>query len=229
MSGRWLAVALVSVGLAMGSSACSRHDTHIEPGDTSGLLARIAVLPFRTDATLDASGTVSAAPEGTPSVPASVGVHAAVVLAGAFRDMGLSVVEQSVVERAFEARGDAAIDPEAARELGEQLAATLVIVGVLTRYEERRGSALGVERPATVWYQVALVRTEDGKVLGRDQFDYTQKPLSANVLELGRVVEEGGFGWQTSRQILDAALARTATRLVRGLTRGRPAVVSPGG
>jgi len=227
MSCRWLAVVLVSVGLGVGG--CSRHDTHIEPGDKSGLLARIAVLPFRTDGMLDTSGSVGAAPEGVPPVPASAGQHAAVVLAGAFRDMGLSVVEQSVVERAIEARQQKSIDVEAASELGEQLAATLVVFGVLTRYEDRKGSALGVERPATVWYQVALVRTEDGKLLGRDQFDYTQKPPSANILELGRVVEEGGFGWQTSQQILDAALARTATRLVRGLTRGRPAVAATGG
>src|SRR5690606_28435302 len=142
-----------------------RHDTHIEPGDKSGLLARVAVLPFRTGSMLDARGVVQAAPPGTPEVPESVGEYAAVVLAEALRDLGLTVVDQDVVERTIEARDDAPLDTEVASELGEQLAATLVVFGILTRYEDRQGSALGVERPATVWYQVGLVRTEDGKLL----------------------------------------------------------------
>jgi hypothetical protein len=200
---------------------CSRHDTHIEPGDKRGALARVAVLPFRTGGMLGESGDVSPPPPDAPAVPASVGPHAASVLGGALRGLGLNVVEQGVVDHALKARSGEAFGIALAKDLGEQLSASLIAIGVISRYEEREGSALGIERPATVWYQVALVRSEDGSILGRDQFDYTQKPLSANVLELGRVMEEGGFGWQTREQILDAALARTAQRLVRGLSRVR--------
>lgn len=217
-----LAVMIACVGVL----GCWRHDTQIELGDPRIVHARIAVLPFETGGVLGEGGTIAAIPGAAP-VPESVGVHAAVVLEGALRGLGLHVVEQTVVDRAVEARGDAPLDVESAGELGEQLAAELVALGVISRYEERRGSALGVEEPATVWYQVALVRSVDGSILGRDQFDYSQKPISANILELGRVMEEGGFGWQTREQILDGALERSAKRLVRGLTRGRQPVSIP--
>jgi hypothetical protein len=200
---------------------CSRHDTHIEPGDKRGALARVAVLPFRTGGMLGESGDISRPSPDVPEVPASVGRHAAHVLGEALRGLELNVVEQGTVDRALEGRSGQAFDTALARELGEQLSASLVAMGVISRYEEREGSALGVQRPATVWYQVALIRSEDGSILGRDEFNYTQRPLAANVLELGRVMEDGGFGWQTREQILDAALERTAQRLVRGLTSPR--------
>jgi hypothetical protein len=218
MAARRVVAVVVACAVLLG---CSRHDTHIEPGDTRGALARVAVLPFHTGGMLGERGDVSPPPADVSEVPDSVGPHAAHVLGDSLRGLGLDVVEQGTVDRALEARGAEPFDAALARELGEQLSASLVILGVISRYEERRGSALGIERPATVWYQVAMIRSEDGSLLGRDQFDYTQKPLSANVLELGRVMEDGGFGWQTREQILDAALERTAKRLVRGLTRAR--------
>src|SRR5262249_34410377 len=82
---------------------------------------------------------------------------------------------------------------------------------------EREGSAWGATAPASVWYQAALVDA-DGGVIDRDRFEYTQQPLSQNLLELPRFLQGGGR-WVTRDQMLDGALAETAARFASAIRR----------
>jgi hypothetical protein len=77
-------------------------------------------------------------------------------------------------------------------QLGKALNADYVFVGFVFRYEEREGSALGVEKPASVGFDVHLYRIKDGKRVWTGKFDETQKPLSENLLEIGTFVKGKG-------------------------------------
>jgi hypothetical protein len=82
-----------------------------------------------------------------------------------------------------------------------------VLTGVILRYEDRHGSALAVDRPASVAYDAYLISTRDGAMLWRARFDETQQPLLANLLLVGRFLRGGGV-WQTSATLTRIGLER---------------------
>jgi hypothetical protein len=164
--------------------------------------ARVAVMPFRV---------AVATPRGAepPRIPEETGATAARALADALAQEGIGVVPPDVVLHAVP---DGVSDLAAVRGVAEQLKANVAAVGTITRYLERDGSALGVRSPASVAYEVVLVRTSDGALVGTDHFDYTQPPLNENLLDLPRFLEGGGR-WRTREEILAPALRETAERL----------------
>jgi hypothetical protein len=46
-----------------------------------------------------------------------------------------------------------------------------IFVGVLFRYEERIGSSIGAEKPASVGFDVHLIRMKDEKMVWIGKFD----------------------------------------------------------
>ena len=96
-------------------------------------------------------------------------------------------------------------------EVGERVGQALdaVVTGVITRYNDRNGTALSTERPTSVSFDVYLISVEDGKVLWNATFDETQGPLSDNLLMIGRYFKGGGV-WQTN----DALARNGMNRLV---------------
>ena len=57
-----------------------------------------------------------------------------------------------------------------------------------------------------------LVRARDGKTIGENHFDYTQQPLTSNLLEAPRFVQAGAR-WMTRAEMLDGALGESAASL----------------
>ena len=167
---------------------------------------RAAVMPFAVD--VDGSGP--------SAVPADLGTTVARDLAGRLGDAGVPVVDPDRVLAAAPAVGSG--DPAAMR-LARKLGASVVVTGVVTRYQEREGTAWSVRAPASVAYQATLLRADDGAVLSVDKLDYTQHSLSENLLELPRFVR-GGARWLTRTEILDGALTATAERFARALAGG---------
>jgi hypothetical protein len=68
----------------------------------------------------------------------------------------------------------------------------------LYRYEERRGGNFAVERPASVGLHVHLM--EGNVALRVYEFDEVQRPLSENLLDLGKFIRRGGR-WITAEQL----------------------------
>src|SRR4030042_50641 len=62
-------------------------------------------------------------------------------------------------------------------ELGKEFKADFVLVGIIFRFEERVGSSLGVEKPASVAFDLHLFRMRDGKKVWDGGFDETRRPL----------------------------------------------------
>jgi hypothetical protein len=82
-----------------------------------------------------------------------------------------------------------------------------VLTGVILRYVDRDGTALSVNRPASVVYEAYLIGARDGAMLWQARFDETQKPLLDNLLLVGRFLQGGGV-WQTSETLTRIGLER---------------------
>jgi len=112
--------------------------------------------------------------------------------------------------------GAAVYDARLGVRVATKAGSTVAVVGAITRYVEREGSALGVRTPASVAYQAALVRAPDGAIVALDRFDYTQQPLTSNLLDLPRFLRARGR-WVTREELLEGALGETAEKFASAL------------
>jgi hypothetical protein len=88
-------------------------------------------------------------------------------------------------------------DPvDTAAQIGRELGLYAVVIGGVYRFEQREGSALGVQSPASAAFDAHLVRVLDKKVLWSGRFDETQRSLSENALKIGSFIK-GGAQWMT--------------------------------
>ena len=83
------------------------------------------------------------------------------------------------------------------KTLGVQMKADYVLWGDVFRYQERVGTGYGVQSPASVAFDLHLMRVKDGKLVWKAHWDRTQKPLSENILEFNRFVK-GNMRWVTA-------------------------------
>jgi hypothetical protein len=128
---------------------------------------------------------------------------------GIFKILPLEKVEEAHAQREkriFEERPKAS-----SMELGKEMGCDFVSIGFVFRFEERVGSSVGVERPASVGFDIHLIRLKDGAEVWRGRMDETQRPLSENLLRIGSFVRRKGQ-WLTAEELsgvgLDEALRR---------------------
>jgi hypothetical protein len=84
--------------------------------------------------------------------------------------------------------------------LGKTLNIDFIFVGALFRFEERIGSPIGAEKPASVGFDVHLIRMKDEKMVWTGKFDETQRPLSENLLKIGSFIRRKG-SWLTAEEL----------------------------
>ncbi len=97
-------------------------------------------------------------------------------------------------------------------EVGKELGADFVWIGYLFRFEERIGSSLGVERPASVSFDLHLLRMRDEKMVWLGKFDETQRPLSENLLKMGSFLRRKG-SWLKAAELASVGMDETLKRL----------------
>jgi hypothetical protein len=85
-------------------------------------------------------------------------------------------------------------------QLGRTLNMDFIMIGVLIRFEERIGSHVGAEKPASVGFDVHLFRIRDEKMVWMGKFDETQKALSENLLKMGSFVRRKA-SWLTAEEL----------------------------
>jgi hypothetical protein len=85
-------------------------------------------------------------------------------------------------------------------QLGKELNVDFIFVGFLFRFEERIGSRIGADKPASVSFDVHLLRVKDGKRVWDGKFDETQQALSENLLKIGSFVRRGG-AWLKAEEL----------------------------
>jgi hypothetical protein len=91
---------------------------------------------------------------------------------------------------------------ETARTAG----ADSVIVGRIFRYRERVGTAFSVDTPASVAFDILLIRVSDGQLLWVGRFNETQKSLFENLFWLGKFINRSAR-WLTADELGDSGLA----------------------
>jgi hypothetical protein len=85
-------------------------------------------------------------------------------------------------------------------QVGKTLNVDFIFVGCLFRFEERIGSHIGAEKPASVGFDVHLIRLKDEKMVWIGKFDETQRPLSENLLKIGAFVRRKA-SWLTAEEL----------------------------
>lgn len=90
-------------------------------------------------------------------------------------------------------------------QLGKELNVDFIIIGFLFRFEERIGSPIGVERPASVAFDLHLYRLKDGKIVWEGRFDETQRPLSENLFKIGSFFRRKA-SWLTAGELASVGM-----------------------
>jgi hypothetical protein len=86
------------------------------------------------------------------------------------------------------------------KKIGDQVKADYILWGDLYQYRERKGTAYGVERPASIAFDLHLLRIKDGVLVWKAQFFKTQKALSENLFEMGDFLKSKGR-WVTVEEL----------------------------
>ena len=129
---------------------------------------------------------------------------------GAFRVIPSERVEEvlSKVEKASLKEKPA----QAALGIGKELGADFVMIGFVFRFEERVGSTMGVEKPASVGFDIHLLRLRDGKVVWTGKFDETQRPLSEDMRKIGSFLRRGAI-WVTAQELASDGMSEMLKKL----------------
>ncbi len=90
-------------------------------------------------------------------------------------------------------------------QLGKELDMDFIFIGFLYRFEQRVGSSIGADKPASVGFDVHLIRLKDGKIVWTGKFDETQRPLSENILKMGSFVRRKAH-WLTAEELSNVGM-----------------------
>ncbi|MGZ3606527.1 MAG: hypothetical protein ACXWMJ_05560 [Syntrophales bacterium] len=86
------------------------------------------------------------------------------------------------------------------RKVGTELEADGIILAYVYRFKERKGYSLSAEKPASVAFEIHLIRVSDGVIVWRGIFDKTQISLMENLLQIASFIKEGGK-WVTAKEL----------------------------
>jgi hypothetical protein len=190
LAGAALPLAALTACAALGPGPLVQQQ---DEGLVAANLARVAVVPLASALRDEAGG--------------EAGADAAAEIAGALSEglahAGLDVVAPGEVGAALAARGvpvPSADAAAAARAAHEEFGATSVVLGRVTRFRERVGSAAGARVAASVAFEVFVHEAPSGRRLWAGRFDETQPALSANVAR-ARQFPGGGTRWLTAAEV----------------------------
>ena len=85
-------------------------------------------------------------------------------------------------------------------ETGRDLDADAIMAGYVYRFRERIGTKYSVDLPASVAFDIHLIRIADGRLLWSRHFDETQRSLSENLFQLGTFLKRKGR-WITAQEM----------------------------
>ena len=129
---------------------------------------------------------------------------------GAFRVIPLKRVEEVLGRR--EKRHFEEKPLSSSLQVGKELNADFVFIGYLFRFEERIGSRIGADRPASVGFDVHLFRLTDERMVWEGKFDETQRPLSENLFKIGSFFRRKA-SWLTAEELASVGMDEVLRRL----------------
>jgi hypothetical protein len=88
---------------------------------------------------------------------------------------------------------------------GRELNADAVLSGYVYRFVDRTGTQYSVETPASVGFDLELIRVRDGRLVWSRRFDETQQTLSDDIMQLNKFIKRKGR-WITARDMAVSGL-----------------------
>jgi TolB-like protein len=208
---RWARTLALAVFL-LGNSGCGGTTTEVVtiPTIEQYRIMRVAVLPFTIAPPTPGQGRGYAAPAPLPA--------AAEKLTDLFylklnAREGIGVIPLSYVHEAMGSVPDTS--RASLQALGEKLDVGAVLMGTVEVYKERRGSALGLERPqdaAEVGFTVRLVSAKDGATLWSGDYYEQQRPA---IEDLSGFLERGAR-YLTVEELANSAVDHVLRRFPLG-------------
>ena len=107
---------------------------------------------------------------------------------------------------------DRSDDKELIRKTGDSLSADAVLAGYVFRWHERIGTDFSVSRPASVAFELALLRVADGSLIWKGRFDKTQASLAEDLLDL-RTFLKGKGRWMNVVDLAGIGLSELVEQL----------------
>lgn len=104
---------------------------------------------------------------------------------------------------------------EILQKIGQAFSADGVLIGYLYRWREREGTDFSVYRPASVAFDLYIIRPEDGAILWKGRFDKTQQSLSENILDMGTFFRGRGR-WMTVEKLAEIGLEDMLSKIPIG-------------
>lgn len=101
------------------------------------------------------------------------------------------------------------------QQVGKALSTDGILVGYLYRWMERQGADYAVNTPASVAFDLFLLRSEDGAVAWRGKFDKTQRSFFENVLDLDTFLKSKGK-WVRAEALAEMGLKDLMGKFPRG-------------
>ncbi len=99
-----------------------------------------------------------------------------------------------------------------AQAVGRSFKADAVLEGYIYRWREREGGDYAVKRPASVAFNLHLIRPSDGAILWKSKYDKTQRSLSENLFDLSTFVEGKGR-WMTAEKLAMIGLEKLLAQM----------------
>ena len=199
-------------------TACQHLDGAVTAtlGEGETVFRRIAVVPFMKVASEDVKAGVVRCPlcgvisrvEETP--PGSEKRVEALFLERLTESKRFDLIPVDRVEGIFRRiSADSLKTPiqEILQKTGTELEADGIVVGYVYRFRERKGYPYSVKRPASVAFEIHLVRVKDGAIVWRGNFDKTQTSLMENLLQMSWFFREGGQ-WVTAEELAREGVER---------------------
>lgn len=90
-------------------------------------------------------------------------------------------------------------------KVGRDLGVDAVVAGHVYRFKDRVGAAYSVDEPASVAFDVHMLRVEDQAFLWSLRYDETQKALSDNLLDISKFFKRGA-SWVTAHRLASSGL-----------------------
>ncbi len=174
------------------------------------VLKRIAVVPFETLTSEDASRTARCPVCGTVYSTCALPKNADALI----QELFLGKMEQSgkfsiippyqsdIVYQKVRGEDGKATTPQQLQKTGKVLGADGIVAGYVSCFRERVGYAYSAERPASVTFGVYLIRVSDGELVWGKIYDKTQQSFSENVFQASTFFSRG-MKWVTAAELAE--------------------------
>jgi hypothetical protein len=162
--------------------------------------ARIAVIPLTSESP-HLVGIQS------PHPPAEAGPIVTRLLHSSLSSLGgLTIIPPEEVDRALTENRLDGSTPDRAMTVGRRLNADAVLIGTVRVFRERQGTAMGIREPASVGFDIQLLRVPDRVVLWIGRYYETQKSLTEDITGLGRFMRRKGR-WLSAEELAADGMA----------------------